>query len=75
METNDALYNAGGAPSRTGFGSRDVGTEIDLTANHIVSRHTQLYGGYSHFWAGSGLADTGPSEDVDFLYLGIGTTF
>ncbi|QDV04646.1 hypothetical protein Poly30_01370 [Planctomycetes bacterium Poly30] len=75
METSDALYNAGGAPSRTGFDSSDVGTELDLTAFHKVDLHTQLYGGYSHFWPGDGLSGTGPAEDVDFLYVGIGTTF
>lgn len=75
METSDALYNAGGAPSRSGLGSSEVGTEIDLTASHNVGPHTHVYGGYSHLWAGSGLGDSGPAEDVDFLYVGVRTTF
>ncbi|MEZ6019458.1 MAG: alginate export family protein [Planctomycetota bacterium] len=75
METSDALYNAGGAVSRTGFDNSDVGTELDLSATHKVDRHTQIYGGLSRFWAGDGLASTGPDEDTDFLYLGVRTTF
>ncbi len=75
METDDALYNAGGAAYRTGFDDSEVGTEIDLTANHKVDRHTQVYGGYSRFLAGDGLASTGPDEDVDFFYFGLRTTF
>ncbi|MEZ6015986.1 MAG: alginate export family protein [Planctomycetota bacterium] len=75
LETSDALYNAGGAPTRTGFGSREIGYELDLTIDHKLNRHAQLYGGYSHFFTGSALADSGPSDDVDFLHAGVRYTF
>lgn len=75
METTDALYNAGGAPSRTGFDSSDVGMELDLVVDRRFDRHLAGYAGYSHFFAGDAIEETGPSEDIDFLYVGLRYTF
>jgi len=75
MEAGDALYNAGGAPYRSGFSSKDVGTEIDALLTFRLGRHLSGYGGYSHFFAGDAIEESGPGEDVDFLYLGLGFTF
>ncbi len=75
LETSDALYNAGGAPSRTGFDSRDVGLELDLVANHRFDRHTSLHAGVSRFFAGSAIEESGSSEDITFAYLAAQFTF
>ncbi|HED54421.1 MAG TPA: hypothetical protein ENJ00_09530 [Phycisphaerales bacterium] len=68
---SDSVYNAGGGILRaTAAGaSSDVGQEVDLTAKYSVDRHTTLQVGYSHFFTGDYFADTGTSEDVDFLYF------
>ncbi len=84
--TNDALYNAGGgvvrsgsgplAPGQTGLSSsRDVGGELDLTFACRFDRHTKVELGYSHFFPGDFIRETGPSNDVDFLYLQVQYTF
>lgn len=75
METSDSLYNAGGAAYRSGFTSRDVGSEIDLLVNRKFGRHLKAYLGYSHFFAGDAISESGPDEDVDFAYFGMSFTF
>jgi len=52
-----------------------VGQEFDLLARYKFDRHLSGYAGYSHFFAGNALADSGPSEDADFFYLGLAFTF
>jgi hypothetical protein len=77
QNASDALYNAGGAPIRPAGGSdeRFVGSEIDLLLNWQVDRHTLIYIGYSHFFPGDFLSDTGPSGDIDFIYAAAQFTF
>lgn len=75
MSADDALYDAGGAATRTGFDSRDVGFEVDLLVDRKLGRHSAAYAGYSHFFAGEAIEETGPDEDIDFFYLGLRTTF
>ncbi len=75
MDRDDALYGVTGAASRTGLASRDVGQEIDLLLAHRVSRHVDGYIGYSHVFAGGGLVGTGPTEDIDFAYVGAAFVF
>jgi hypothetical protein len=74
---NDALYNTAGAVVRAGTasGSRSIGGELDLLLRWQISRHLGAYVGYSHFWAGSFIADTGPSDDIDFAYAALTFTF
>jgi hypothetical protein len=76
LATNeDTWYRANGSttvrPLNTS--ARDagnyVGSEIDFMATWQVNKHLQLEGGYSHFFAGDYLADTGPHSDADFGYL------
>ena len=67
METEDALYNAGGQAFRSGFDSRQIGNEIDVLVQSELGRHVNLYGGYSHVFAGDAIEVTGPSEDIDFF--------
>jgi len=69
---DDALYNAGGGPSRrdfTGHSGREVGQELDLTLLWTLDAHSNLLFGYSHLWDGSFIMDTGPSEDADLVYV------
>lgn len=77
MESQDALYNAGGGVVRAGAAGTDesVGTEIDLTAKYLLDRHTVISGGYSHFFAGDFLDDAPPSDDIDFVWLQYQFTF
>ncbi len=74
---NDALYNAGGGLVRAGGPgtSKDVGWEFDLTAKYILDRHSNLAGGYSHFFAGNFLDDVPPNDDIDFVWLQYQFTF
>lgn len=71
------LASAGGAPLRAPApgASREIGEEIDLTAVYRLGPHTQLGGGYAHFFAGHFLRDTGAHRDVDFFYLFAQLTF
>jgi hypothetical protein len=73
----DAVYNAAGGVLRADGGSDEtyVGSEIDLLVNWQIDRHTLAYFGYSHLFAGDFLEDTGPSEDIDFVYAALQYTF
>ncbi len=70
-EAADALYNAGGAVVRRGAPgtSKDVGSEVDVVANYKFGRHLDLELGYSHFFPGKFIKQTGPDEDINFFYL------
>lgn len=82
----DGLYNAGGALARgpifTTPGGRmvtsqekDLGEEIDLTLQYAVNRHVSISTGYSRFFAGDYLENTGAEDDTDFFYTQIETKF
>ena len=75
--SEDALYNAAGAVLRNGAGvdSTEIGSEIDLLLTWQIDRHAGAYVGYSHFFAGEFIADTGPAGDIDFFYVGLTYTF
>jgi hypothetical protein len=45
------------------------GHEIDFTASCKLNAHVGFMGGYSHFFAGNYLADTGASDDANFAYV------
>ena len=77
-DVNDALYNAGGIPIRLNpnASSKHVGTEIDLTFNYrfsVLGLSTQI--GYSHFFTGDYLAESGPDKDSDFFWAQLVYTF
>ena len=76
-EAADALYNAGGGVVRAGSAgsSRDVGSEVDLVFSYQYDRHLHGLLGYSHFFAGDFIAESGASEDIDFVYLQLQHTF
>jgi hypothetical protein len=79
-DTHDFWYRSNGISTlrtRTADG-RDVrtigarsfaGEEIDLTATYELAKGVKLQAGYSHFFAGPYLADTGASSDADFGYV------
>jgi hypothetical protein len=45
------------------------GHEIDFTASCKLNAHVGFMAGYSHFFAGNYLADTGASDDANFAYV------
>lgn len=70
-ESKDAWYRASGAPIRrdaTGGSSRFIGSEIDLTVSYNPHKRVKWLAGYSHFFTGDFVADTGTHSDADFLY-------
>jgi hypothetical protein len=70
--TNDAWYRSNGTTRVRPItpGARNyVGSEIDLTASYQPVKFLILWAGYSHFFAGDYLRDTGPSDDADFGYV------
>ncbi len=76
-DDSDGLYNAGGVRYRapgTGL-SREVGAEFDLLVKYQLETHTEIYLGYSHFFPGAFVKQSGPSRDIDFLYLILQYTF
>ena len=73
----DALYNAGGAVVRPGSASdeRFVGSELDLLVKYEFNRHLMGMFGYSHFFAGDFIEDSGADKDIDFVYASLQFTF
>jgi hypothetical protein len=76
-DTSDALYNAGGAVVRAGGpgSSSEVGQEIDVTLKYRFDRHLTGLLGYSRFFAGDFIEESGPGEDIDRLYVQLEYTF
>jgi hypothetical protein len=76
--TDDAWYRANGVTTVrpiTPSASSYAGSEVDFTVQWNVNKHLQVEGGYSHFFAGDYLRDTGPSDDADFGYIQAKLTF
>ncbi len=74
LATNeDAAYRANGVATirggRNPEASKFVGTELDFTAAYKVNKYLSFLVGYSRFFAGDYLADTGPRDDADFAYF------
>jgi hypothetical protein len=67
----DHLYGANKAIKRsTVNGARDhVGSEIDLLSKYQITNNVLMMVGYSHFFAGAFLRDTGSANDADFVYV------
>jgi hypothetical protein len=77
-DTSDAWFRANAVTQVRGVGAgatrRDIannfaGQEVDLTFTYPVTKVLKLQGGYSHFFAGPYLHDTGAASDADFVYL------
>jgi len=74
---NDALYSAPGSPIRFDptASSKYVGVEMDLVVTYEILRGLVALVGYSHFFTGRFVAQTGPSDDTDFGYVQLQYTF
>ena len=71
-DTADAWYRANGTTRVRNVrpsASNQAGAEIDFTVNSKVTKHLDVLLGYSHFFAGQYLEDTGGGDDADFAYL------
>lgn len=74
----DAWYNAAGLPIRrmtAGGVDKDVGFEIDAHFKYKLNPATALWVGWSHFFAGEFVEDTGKSPDSDFFYFQMTVNF
>jgi len=76
--TGDAWYRANGVtmvrPITPGA-SNYAGSEVDLTLTYKPLKWLALQAGYSHFFAGSYLKDTGAHSDGDFVYTQVSIKF
>ena len=79
--TDDSWYRANGVatvrPLTPAARAADnyVGSEIDFTVTWNVRKEVAIQAGYSHFFAGSYLGETGAQDDADFGYLQATVTF
>jgi hypothetical protein len=79
--TDDVWYRANGVTAVRPLtpAARDadsyVGSEIDVIVTWSVNKYLSVEAGYSHFFAGSYLEDTGASDDADFAYVQATLTF
>lgn len=70
--TNDAWTRASQVATVrpiTPGASSYAGSELDFTVLWKALKQLDVQAGYSHFFAGSYLKDTGASDDADFAYL------
>ncbi len=72
---DDAIYTIGGAVGRSGGDSRYIGTEFDLLLNWQIDRHFSSYAGFSYVIPGEFIEETGPDEEISFLYVALQFTF
>ena len=79
--TDDALYRANGLTRVRPLtplarnASNYAGSEIDLTVIYQPVKFLAFQVGYSHFFAGDYLRDTGADDDADFGYVQAMVTF
>lgn len=70
-DTGDAWYRTNGTtqvrPISPGA-SNQMGAELDFTVSAKLTKHLDLLVGYSHFFAGSYLHDSGAGDDARFAY-------
>lgn len=74
VETNDQWFRANAITpvrnvSTRGRANNHAGDELDFTVSYPLTAWCKLLAGYSHFFAGSYLADTGRADDADFAYV------
>lgn len=68
----DALYNTNAAVLRsdpTGKAGTNVGSELDFVVNWHLSSHSDVVTAYGHFFAGEFLTKTGPTNDLNTVWL------
>jgi len=73
--TNDVWYRANGTTavrpltSAARSASNYAGSEVDVMVTYAATKWLSMETGYSHYFAGEYLADTGTSDDADFFYV------
>jgi hypothetical protein len=69
-ENTDAWYGADLKVIRAGSAaaSRSIGTEIDLHARVTLDKAVKLWGGWSHFFPGAFVEDTGDAPAMDWFF-------
>ncbi|MEM1158108.1 MAG: alginate export family protein [Verrucomicrobiota bacterium] len=70
-DTDKGLTTVAGGAFRNNSSPTDnafVGNELDVTASYPIYQNTSLLVGYSHFFAGDFIDDTGTADDIDFFY-------
>ena len=79
--TDDSWYRANGVAtvrplSRAARNADNyAGSEIDVLVTWSVNKHLTVDAGYSHFFAGGYLGDTGAQDDADLAYVQATITF
>jgi len=79
--TDDVWYRANGVtavrPLTPAAQAADsyAGSEVDVLVTWAVNKYFTVEAGYSHFFAGEYLEDTGASDDADFAYVQATLTF
>jgi len=76
--SDDAWYRANGVTQVRGVSpgaDKFRGSELDLTAAYKVNKNLSFLVGYSHYFAGDYLSDTGASSDADFGYAQVQINF
>lgn len=48
--------------------SKSTGTELDVTLRYPLDRYSAVAFGYSHFWTGTFLRQSGPAAPIDWAY-------
>jgi len=76
-QTEDAWYGASGAPIRLVPTADDhhVGWEIDISVKHWIAENVWIWFGYSHFFAGDYVSETGPSPDTNWFWMQVTLDF
>jgi len=76
-DKDDAVYSPNRSPLRSGDlgDDREIGAEVDVSANYQFNQHLKASVGYTHFFAGDFIEESGASEDIDFIYTGFQFTF
>lgn len=74
---NDAFYHAGGGIVRAAdpLLPRRLGSEMDWTVQYRMNRHHVFTGGYSYFFPGPFIEESGSAEGIHFIYMMIQYTF
>jgi len=77
-DTGDAWYRANQTTQVrpiTPGADNHAGSELDLTVQWQASKQLLVQAGYSRFFAGNYLADTGTADDADFAYVMVSLTY
>jgi hypothetical protein len=78
VDSGDAWYRStivNTARPITPGADRFAGTELDFTVQWKAHEHLDVQAGYSRFFAGDYLDDTGAGDDAEFAYLMVTLTF